>query len=209
MEIDPAIAPPQPLVVKQEEVESIEQYMARLLERVQGRLVDAGARPSDEQEVDPTRTMVLPIPRERAPAEPERPATPAEGENRVRREISDSAPRPRPPEQDMDLNAMRALANLSARTSLDTHSLEQGLAGAKTKLLTTVAILVAAFVVVELRLAGQIGSSATALWVTAAAFACGVYNLYATRRFVRATGQDASSPPTSTSLSTESSQPGT
>jgi len=115
--------------------ESIENYMARLLDRLCGDRGDAQqqARGScevhQEPPVDPTpQDFPGPPPAERS-AVPQSVARP--------RQPKETAPRTVAPERHVDLSAMRELANLSAHSAIDRHTRRQNRVVTRGKLLTT------------------------------------------------------------------------
>jgi len=99
------------------EEESIDDYMARLLERVRGVTGEAagavGASPKRRDEDAPPRETI-----------PFRPAdeTAAQRFAGKRREPVEMSPRAVAPEKFVNLTAMREVANLSAQTAIDRHS---------------------------------------------------------------------------------------
>ena len=147
-----AIAPPQPTVVAQspQEVrraatqhegdeESINDYMARLMERVRatsggvessaygGQSLAASPAPEPPRAVEEKPIEENPI---EAPAAAPAPTL------RSRREDADAGPRAVAPERQAGLAAMRELANLSAHNALSKHARRQMILTIRTKLLT-------------------------------------------------------------------------
>ena len=91
-----------------EREESVEAYMARLLERVG---TTGGAGRSDRRQATPSPTETAEAKR---PVPKPAPTPPAAS-------LEPRAPRAVAPEKNVDLSAMRALANLSAQSAIDRH----------------------------------------------------------------------------------------
>lgn len=100
--------------------ESIDDYMARLLQRVRGVVDDGGV-------AEPPRRAPQPD----TPVAPERGTTPSDSDTEAsgsrtlfgkRREPVEMSPRAEAPEKHIDMTAMREVANFSAQNALDWHS---------------------------------------------------------------------------------------
>jgi hypothetical protein len=120
-----------------EEEDSIETYMARLLGRVYA--VREGPEPlGSRPQAPPPGQAEHPAPRGAAEGSPpQEPAGPQS--NRRPRHPEEMAPRAVAPERRVNLSAMRELANLSAHSAIDRHTLRQVRVATWGKLLTTIA----------------------------------------------------------------------
>ena len=108
-------AEPQPTTGRDDEDESIDEYMARLMNRVKGMAGDTPVRPVKATVVSE------PAPVETQEASPASHQLPPEN----RQPAEAMAPRAVAPEKRVSLAAMRELANLSARTAVDRHARDQ------------------------------------------------------------------------------------
>ena len=128
-------SPPAP-EPSEDEDESIDDYMARLLDRVRGvagetrRPPPAPARPEPAAPQRPSVDEVPPEPQPEAPRP--RPGGPKQPGS------VDMSPRAVAPEKTMDLSAMRALANDSAQSAIDRYSQQKTVSAIRAKLLVTI-----------------------------------------------------------------------
>jgi len=126
-------SPPTAQPVENEE-ESIDDYMVRLMQRVrsitegEGKSSSVGTSPQPDEQADPEGSSV-------APPTPSSPPT----ESGPPREPQRMSPRAVAPERSVDLTAMRELANLSAKTAIDRHSRHKKIHGSRSKLLISFA----------------------------------------------------------------------
>ena len=123
-----------------EEEESVEQYMARLLQRVRNMkaaaTVVSAHNPADGAVSAPASNGVMSI------VEPTLP--PPALTTAKRRRPAELPPGGPAPEKNIDLSAMRELANLSAQTALDCHTRRRLKNAARSRLLVAVLALIAA-----------------------------------------------------------------
>lgn len=140
VEEDPAESQPQtntdtPESVEADEEESIEEYMARLLKRVRGdedsSLSQPVTRANDSSSPEPVAA-------EPSVESPQQPSFVAE----LTGESSEFRPRSQPPELSTNLQAMRELANESARTAIDSSARRRGSSAAGGKFLMAAVALV-------------------------------------------------------------------
>jgi len=120
---------------EEEEDESIDDYMARLMDRV--KTVADGSEPPDYR----PRAGRPGTPGETEPAgdAPGREAADGRPEAPRLREPAEMSPRAVAPEKQAGLSAMRELANLSAKSAIDRHSRRKLLAVQRAKLAVTIA----------------------------------------------------------------------
>jgi hypothetical protein len=111
--------------------ESIDSYMTRLLARSRG---DAASGPSKQRSPANPKAGPAPAPEPESRQSAAPPSAPGPHCEPVQ-----LTPRIAPPEQRIDLWAMRELANLSARTAVNRHMRRQMLLTTRTKLFITVA----------------------------------------------------------------------
>jgi len=120
---------------EEDEDESIDDYMARLMDRV--KTVAGGSEPSDYRR----RAGRQGTPGETEPADdaPGREPADSRPETSRLREPVELSPRAVAPEKQAGLSAMRELANLSAKSAIDRHSRQKLLAVQRAKLAVTIA----------------------------------------------------------------------
>lgn len=106
---------PAPAAAAPEQDESIESYMERLLQRVRGPETPAAPKPAP---------LFQPLP-EIAPPTPQ-PVVTAQPNKQPNMRLEDLSPRNKAPEQNIDLAAMRELANTAARSAIDRHAKRRG-----------------------------------------------------------------------------------
>lgn len=160
----PVRSAPDPASEGEREDESIDQYMARLMDRVRGTGGTTSPAPRSQfgrREVDSS-----PIPTSHA-APPARVEDPAVAE-------APSQPRVRvaPPESAADLSAMRELANLNARQALGSHQQRRVASVMYGKLLLAVVSMVVSFTMIAMAVAGRplyifgamLAATMTAVW---------------------------------------------
>jgi len=126
---------PPPRSANEGEEESIEKYMARLLDRVYAVRGDVQRQEREPHEIQ-REPPVEPAPQELTEPHPaERPAVPqAVARPRQPKKMT---PRAVAPERQVNLSAMRELANLSAHSAIDRHARRQVRVAAWGKVLTT------------------------------------------------------------------------
>jgi len=124
----PGICRPVP---EQDQEESIDDYMAQLMERVRGITEDSSlsepisrhTQPNDDTSLgssEPSQSSgVRPPP---AAGEPTSHGSPPQPTGPNRREPIELSPRAEAPEKSVDLSALRTLANFSARAAIDKHA---------------------------------------------------------------------------------------
>jgi len=135
---NPAVAAPTPAPVARtghaspahagDDEDSVEQYMAKLLERVRS--------PGARAEPTPAPTGAVAPKAEPAPVPEERPLPPAPLES-----MEDLSPRTVAPERSVDLSAMRELANMQAKTAIQTHSQRKTVSAVRSKFIVAVLAL--------------------------------------------------------------------
>ena len=140
-------SPPPPQEPAAEE-ESVDEYMARLLERIQAETggstqpaVPSRASRSVTKEADPAAST------SNASESPQGPS-PSQAAEAMRREPVEISPRAVAPEKVVDLTAMRELANVSAHTAIDRHAKEELSRATGNKLLVTLVGLVTGAVLI-------------------------------------------------------------
>lgn len=107
-----------PAAAAPEQDESIESYMQRLLQRVRGPETTTSA-------TKPAPVLQQPLPEITAPTpQPAVAAQPSKESQNMR--LEDLSPRIKPPEQNINLVAMRELANTAARSAIDRHAKRRG-----------------------------------------------------------------------------------
>jgi hypothetical protein len=155
--------------------ESIEQYMAALLERVRGvtgpAQAEQGTQNAYNQQTRTATSLSLPTANstQTDQGEASTPATPAE---KPVREPS----KKRVPESADKVSAMRGLANLNAYLAIQTHSVQQLYVDARRTLLLAVATMLSAFFFLRTPTASQpLGCVATCLATMVAGACCWQY----------------------------------
>ncbi len=124
----------------EEEEESIDNYMAQLMQR----LGVKAPPPDDEKPKTVEKTAPFnPFQREASSATPPL-QEPRSETNRQRREPVDLSPRAVAPEKSVDLSALRDLANLSAEHALGRHDFKKLIVATRSKSIVTVVALAAA-----------------------------------------------------------------
>jgi hypothetical protein len=101
--------------------ESIDDYMARLLQRVRG-AADEGEGAAESSRRSARAAKPVPPPRETIPIESDTEASGPRPTLAKRREPVEMSPRAVAPEKHVDLTAMREVANFSAQNAIDWHS---------------------------------------------------------------------------------------
>jgi len=136
----PAASPPE------DDEESIDDYMARLMERVRSITVGAG-EPSPSSRAP--QGIEGSLSRDASGRSPEA--------NPPLHEPGKMSPRAVAPERAVDLSAMRELANLSAQTAIDRHSRRKKLHVSRSKLLVSLAALFVGGAMLGIWWTGEVG----------------------------------------------------